>query len=286
VEYVVDDPIRSTFDGLVDRGTETWAPRVDTANLLGYTIYAIDVPGLQTDAISADTSFDESRIAGSTSRTFLRETNIQQTLQYVARETGGEALINAARLDPLSRAIDDTRSYYWLGFTPARQGDDQRHEIEVKVRRQGLVVRSRGSFFDFSRQREVTLAVESALRFGAPPSVQPLLVRVGKGERSGVRRMTVPVSIAMPAEALTFLPGPEGFVVQIELRVAVLDEDGATADTPVVPLTLQFAAVPEPGTLLRYDTQLKLRRKAHDLVVAVYDVPSGPILSSKLEVRP
>ncbi|HVS15814.1 MAG TPA: VWA domain-containing protein [Thermoanaerobaculia bacterium] len=286
VEYVIDDPIRSTFDSLVDRGTDVFAPLVDTANLLGYTVYAIDVPGLQTDAISAEASFDEARVAGLTSRSFLRETNIQHTLQYVSAETGGEPLINAARLDPLGRAIADTRSYYWLGFSPQRQGDDRRHSIEIRVKRPGLEVRTRESFFDFSRQREVTLAVESALRFGAPPSVQPLLVQVGRGERAGLRRMVVPVSVAMPTDALTFLPGPEGFVVQIELRVAVLDEDGATADTPVVPLTFQVAEIPASGTLLRYDTQLRLRRKEHDLVVAVYDVPSGTILSSKLEVSP
>jgi VWFA-related protein len=286
IEYVLDDPIRTTFDSLVDRGVDTFTPLIDTANLLGYTIYGIDVPGLQTDAISAEASFDEARVSGLTSRSFLRETNVQHTLQYVSAETGGEALLNSARLDPLERAIADTRSYYWLGFSPDRQGDDRRHSIEVRVKRPGLEARTRESFFDFSREREVTLAVESALRFGAPPSVQPLLVQVGRGERAGMRRMVVPVSVAMPTDALTFLPGPEGFVVQIELRVAVLDEDGATADTPVVPLTFQLAEIPEPGTLLRYDTQLKLRRKAHDLVVAVYDLPSGTILSSTLEVSP
>jgi hypothetical protein len=147
-------------------------------------------------------------------------------------------------------------------------------------------VRTRRGFLDFSRQREVTLAVESALRFGAPPSPEPLLVQLGRGERAGARTMNVPLSIGIPAEAVTFLPGPGGFTAQVELRVAVLDENGATADTPVIPLALQVAERPAPGTVLRYETSLKLRRKPHDLVVAVYDLASGSILSSALELDP
>jgi VWFA-related protein len=278
VEYVIDDPARSTFDSLVERGVDVWGPLVDTANLLGYTVYPVDVPGLEASTVGVDQAAPR--------QTFLQENNVHHTLRHIARETGGEALINAQRLDALERTAADTRSYYWLGFTPERQGDDRRHRIEVRVTRPGLTARTRGSFFDFSRQREVTLAVESALRFGAPPSAQPLRVEIGRGERSGLRRMKVPISIALPADALTLLPAPGGFVVQVELRVAVLDEDGATADTPVVPLTLQLAERPAPGAMLRYDTELTMRRKAHDLVVAVYDVPSGAILSSKLEVSP
>ncbi|HVS65646.1 MAG TPA: VWA domain-containing protein [Thermoanaerobaculia bacterium] len=277
-EYVIDDPARSTFDSLVERGIDVWSPLVDTANLLGYTIYPVDVPGLETTTVGVDQAAPR--------QSFLQENNVHHTLRHLARETGGEPLINAERLEALNRTSADTRSYYWLGFTPERQGDDRRHRIEVRVKRPGLEVRTRESFFDFSRRREVTLAVESALRFGAPPSAQPLLVEVGRGARSGIRRMTVPISVAIPAGALTLLPGPQGFVVQLELRVAVLDEDGAAADTPVVPLTLTLAERPEPGALLRYDTELTMRRKQHDLVIAVYDVPSGAILSSKLEVSP
>ena len=50
------------------------------------------------------------------------------------------------------------------------------------------------------------------------------------------------------------------------------------------PIALALAA--RPGTVLRYETSLKLRRKPHDLVVAVYDLASGAILSSALEVEP
>jgi VWFA-related protein len=286
VENLLDDPRRPITDTQVERGDDLFRDLSDTANLLGYTLYPVDVPGLQGSSVDAAADAPDLGVGGLGGRSFIRETGIHQTAYFLAEETGGEALINARRDDVLDAVGDDLGSYYWLGFTPQRAGDDRRHEIELRVTRPGLKVRTRRDYFDFSRQREVTLAVESALRFGAPPSPEPLLVQLGRGERAGVRTMQVPLVVGIPADAVTFLPGPGGFTAQVELRVAVLDENGATADTPVIPLVLQVAERPAPGTVLRYETSLKLRRKPHDLVVAVYDLASGAILSSALEVQP
>jgi VWFA-related protein len=286
VENLLDDPRRPITDTQVERGEGLFRDLSDTANLLGYTIYPVDVPGLEGIAADAAAEAPDPGVGGIGARSFIRESGIHRTAYFLAEETGGEALLNARREEVLERVTADLGSFYWLGFTPVRSGDDRRHEIEVRVTRPGLKVRTRRDYFDFSRQREVTLAVESALRFGAPPSPEPLLVQLGRGERSGLRTMQVPLVVGIPADAVTFLPGPGGFAAQVELRVAVLDESGATADTPVVPLTLQLPERPQPGTVLRYETSLKLRRQPHDIVVAVYDLATGAILSSALEVRP
>lgn len=284
-EYVVDQAGRAITETDIRRGYELLSPLTDTANLLGYTLYPIDVPGFQASAVDANASFDAASGALG-SRSFLRETGLQQTLYHLAAETGGLPFINTARDQALSRVVEDTRTFYWLGYTPERSGDDQRHDVEIRVRGEGLRVRGREDYFDFSRQREVTLAVESALYFGTPASSQPLGVRLGRGARSGLRTMTVPVEVRIPADAITLLPGPGGFGAQLELRVAVLDDRGATADTPVVPLSFSLAERPPPGSVLRYDTEIKMRRKPHDLVIAVYDVATGTILSSSVEVVP
>lgn len=286
IEFVLDNPRRPVIDSQFERGEQIFQDLSDTANLLGYTIYPVDVPGLEGTSVDAAQALPNFGVDSIGERSFLTESGIHQTFYFLADATGGEPLINARREDVIEIATADLGSYYWLGFTPERAGDDQRHEIEVRVTRPGLEVRTRADYFDFSRQREVTLAVESALRFGAPPSPEPLLVKIGRGERAGARTVRVPLSVGIPADAVTFLPGPGGFTAQLELRVAVLDERGATADTPVIPLVLQVASKPSPGTMLSYETSLKLRRKPHDLVVAVYDLASGTILSSALEVTP
>ena len=285
-EYVVDDPRRPILESQLLRGERLFDPLRDTANLLGYTLYPVDLPGLQARTIGADRDLAESITENLTARSFVRESGIHQSLQFLADETGGQALLNQGRDVVLERVLADTRSYYWLGFTPERSGADERHEVEVRVKREDLRVRSRGDYFDFSRQSEVTLAVESALYFGSPPSANPLTVRLGKAKRAGLRTMTVPLLVAIPVDGITFLPGPEGLVAQLELRVAVLDEDGATTDTPVIPLQFTVEESPPEGTMIGYETSIKLRRKPHDLVVALYDVPTGTILSNAVEVNP
>ena len=148
-------------------------------------------------------------------------------------------------------------------------------------------MRARKGYLDFSRSREVTFAVESALLFGAPPSTDPLQVRLGKPKRSGLRRMTAELEIGIPSSAMTFLPGPEGETAQIELRIAVLDEDGAKSDTPVIPLVFgRRSGAADTGQIVPYATKIQLRRKRQSLVVAVYDLASGAIVSSVISVDP
>ena len=65
----------------------------------------------------------------------------------------------------------------------------------------------------------------------------------------------------------------------------MLDEDGESADIPVIPLDLKASRPPLAGEALPYETALKMRNKAHNLVVSIYDNASGRILSAKLEVR-
>lgn len=283
-EFVVDDVSRLITERLPN--ASMFAPLIDTANLLGYTLYPVDVPGLQATAVARPfderTSTDLLRPAS-----VFREQGLHQTLELLAGDTGGQAMINSNRVQVLGRAAEDTRSFYSLGFNAPRAGDDQEHRTEVKVLRDGLRVRSRKGYLDFSRSREVTFAVESALLFGAPPSTDPLQVRLGRPKRSGLRKMTAELEVGIPSSAMTFLPGPEGEVAQVELRIAVLDEDGAKSDTPVIPLTFgRRSGAAETGQIVPFATQIELRRKKQSLVVAVYDLASGTIVSSVLDVTP
>ncbi len=281
-EYVVNNLDRFVVEGDLVAGERLFSPLIDTANLLGYTLYSVDVPGFYfTGLTGVDRNFP---VRGD--ETLTREFGVQQTLHWVAEETGGRALINSARDRAFESVVADTRSYYWLGFTPERLGDDQRRDVKVRVKAEGLRVRNRADFFDFSKESEVTMAVESALYFGSPPSPHPLLVEVGRPE-GGKKKMNVPLVVSIPVDGITFLPtGPSTLRAELELRIAVLDDRGSTADIPVIPLILELAEAPAAGTYLNYDTKLRMRRRDHDLVVALYDVPSGTMLSTSLEVRP
>lgn len=285
VEYALDYFQADILEPGIPHGQELYEPLVDTANRLGYTVYPVDVPGLEGEGVDASQgSLGDARFAADSS--LNREQEREATLSYVAQETGGRALLNGQRQEALERVAEDTRSYYWLGFTPARQGDDRRHRVEVETTRPGLRVRAREGFQDVSKQREVSMAVESALLFGNPPSGQPLPVQVGRPERGGRSTALVPLSIAIPLDALTTLPDGDRRVADLELRLAALDAEGRRSEIPVVPLRVRVPADVKPGGFVRYDTKVQLRRGRQQLVVAIYDRAGGALLSTTLEISP
>ncbi len=284
-QWLIGDPARYIYTNIVERGDELYGPLVMTANRLSYTLYPIDVPGLEGESLfaaeRAGDAFDSQR-----DRFTEREREEETTLYNLARETGGTALVNGAASDLFQRVYEDTRSYYWLGFTPDWKGDDEAHKVKIDTRTKGQKLRSRKGFSDLSRETEVTMMVESALHFGDPPGASPLGAVIGKGERAGRGKVRVPLRVVIPLDGLTFLPAEGGFVADTELRVAVLDEDGNTSEIPVIPLGFKISKPPEEGKVTVYETHMKVRKKKHDLVVSLYDKPSGKILSTKIAIDP
>jgi VWFA-related protein len=279
-DYVLNNPNRPVLNGRdVPVGEDLFQPLVDTANRLGYTIYPVDVPGVEAVTASAVTA------GPPTGGINIREQEVEASLRHVAKETGGRALLNSTRGEALEKVEGDTRSYYWLGFTPAWKGNDQRHDVRVEVVRPGLEVRTRDSFLDLSRKAEVSMMVESAMLFGNPPGAVSMPMQLGKPVPSGRKLMTVPITLAIPVESITLVPVEGRYASELELRVAAVDEDGNRSDVPVIPLTVASESQPEPGGYVKYETKLTLRRKGHHLTVAIFDPLSGKITTAEAEVE-
>ncbi len=293
-EFLGPNSPRFILDTDTNRGEALFRPLSDTANLLSYTLYSVDVPGLSGGvALGADVAGPDlattlgQTVGPATSFSFQREQSIHYTLDFLADETGGKPFINAKRSDVFEEVVADTRSYYWIGFSPQREWDDQRHDIEVRVGDPRLRVRSREGFLDSSHQHEVRMAVESTLLFGSPPGEQgSLQVALGEPRKAGRGRMEVPLTVQVPVDQVTFVPVGDLQVTRLELLVAVQDEEGGRADIPMIPLALQASRPAGSGETVPYEVRLRLRRLSHQLVVALYDPTSGRIFSTTAEIRP
>lgn len=252
------------------RAEDLYAALADTANLLGFTLYPVDVAG----------------VVGA--RAPLTGYGSESTFHHLASETGGKALLYDRRDTALDRTMEDTRSYYWLGFTAERTGDDRRRGIEVAALQPGLEVRSRQGYLDFSRGAEVTAAVESLLFFEQAGGIaaERLPIRPGAAERSGRKTLDLSLTLGIPVDRITMLPAGEGWVGDLELRVVTLDVNGDRSDVVTVPLHLESQTEPSPGGLVRYDTSLTLRRIEQEVVVSVFDPLSGRLLASRLRIDP
>jgi VWFA-related protein len=282
-DYVVNNPNRPVLNREVASGEKLLGPLVDTANLLGYTIYPVDVPGVESTG--PDASDGAPRTNGLLN---LREQEVHASLEYVAKETGGKALINGLRAEALQTAESDTRSYYWLGFSPERQRNDKRHDIKVDVLREGLKVRARDNFYDLARKTEVSMMVESALLFGNPPGAASMPMEVGKPVSKGRREIEVPITLAIPLTSMTVVPIEGKHVAELELRISALDAKGNRSAVPVIPIRLTADKPPSesPGQYVRYETTLKLRKIGQHLIVAIFDPLSGKITTAEADVVP
>lgn len=276
----------ASFSSNVDYGA--WSadralfnPLIDTANRLGYTLYPVDVKGLENHFGSAE--FGSLRNAE-----FARELRSERewieegVLIQLAKETGGQAILDSARSQAFSRTVEDTRSYYWIGFTPSWQGNDKRHRVKVEALGKGMKVRTRESFSDLSPRTEITMLVESAQLFDAPlPAEEEVNVAFGEPRNAGRNRVVVPLQVEIPLDEITILPGSSGYNAHLELRVAVTDDRGERAEIPVIPIDLQLAQEATPGQMGLYKTELKLRTRPHRVLVTLYDPASGAILAKR-----
>ncbi|MFQ5528065.1 MAG: VWA domain-containing protein [Thermoanaerobaculia bacterium] len=281
--YVTNQFTRTVIEPGFLTPADLYQPLVETANLLSYTLYPVDIPGMQSSPLGVVGGSLVKDFSSPRTATYEREVQFHHSLDHLAKQTGGLALINSARNELVASTAGDTTSYYWLGFTPERKGDDGRWKVALEVTRPGVKVRTRRSFTDLSHEREISMAVESALLFGNPPSAQPLISHLSKGHAIGMHKMGVPLAIEVPSDAITMLPEGDHYVANLELRVAALDRDGASSEGRTIPLSLSVAS-PSPAQNLVYEVELELRRKTEKLVVSLYDKASGSILMSSLDV--
>jgi len=226
-----DSRVRRALDRLLDQALRT-----------GTVIYALDPRGLQTAGMTSEDSAKSLGAAtiaeeGISRKQFLLET--QDTLAYLAEETGGMAVLNTNDLARgLKRISDDQRGYYVIGYTPpddtfAAPGKTPRqHRIAVRVKRPGLKVRTRKGFLGVSDVDRVAgpFTPEQELReaalspFGASdiPVRATLLPGLDTSGQASVRAL-----LHIDARALTFTPGPDGrHIATADVASVVFDESG------------------------------------------------------------
>ena len=162
----------------------------ETASRFNASIYSVDPRGLA----AFEFDMDQPQISWRTDQRALRFT--QDTLRVLAEETGGRAIVNQNDLRPgLQQMLEDASGYYLLGYnSSAAPTDGEFHEIEVRVRREGLRVRAREGYWAVTvrdverslvtRAHEPPRAVDVALSALAEPR-RGRLVRTWVGTSRG-----------------------------------------------------------------------------------------------------
>jgi VWFA-related protein len=150
---------------------------MDRANRAGVVVYSLDPRGLETAGLTAEDDAQTKLVAGPresaptgpelsaliTGKASARTRELmssQESLIYLAQQTGGFAVINTNGLvEGMARVVDDMRGYYLLGFDTGIAANERwdPNDIHIRVTRPGLTVRARRGLFgpaDKDRPRE------------------------------------------------------------------------------------------------------------------------------------
>lgn len=234
-----------------------YSPIVHAANQLGYTVYPVDAS--QSDAVEIT------------------------ALDSLARATGGRVIVSAAN-DAFRQVVDDSGSYYWLGFTPSWKANDSQHQVTVEARRPGLKVRSRNAFSDLSRRTETALKAESVLLFGGDNEDRRLIVQLGAPKRNR-GNFEVPVTLGVPVETLALTPKGKGYLANVPLAITTEDAAGERASMSNTSLKVAIETLPKAGTYARFQTVVLVSNLDQRLVFTVPDPVSGHILWNEARVE-
>ncbi len=162
----------------------------DLANRASVVIYTIDPRGLQTLGLTAaddlsgplgtfnqkDAYFGDPHptvlLQNITADLQRRSSDFRATqagLNYLSQQTGGLSVRNTNDLDgAVRRVLNFQKGYYLLGYRPDETTVNQQgrreafHHIEVKVKRPGLVVRTRTGFYGFTEEETARPVYRSA----------------------------------------------------------------------------------------------------------------------------
>jgi hypothetical protein len=209
-----------------------------------------------------------------------REANLEAPLIQLAKATGGQAILNTNAVDHmLGRVSGDFRSYYSLGYRAAHARDGRYHYIEVRTKRDGLVVRHREGYRDKSTESSMIGSALAALHFGFTSNPLGALLELAPPAADGERLYTVPLTVRLPLSRITLIPQGDVYRGRVRLWLGVADADGGMSPiTEQVPLQLTIPAAEidrAREAFYTYELQVRVGEGQQRVALALYDELGG-----------
>ncbi len=269
----------------------------DLANRSSVVIYTIDPRGLRAEGMALaqdDITSTFPGSAGSNSREQRADKFIdsQQSLRYLAYETGGIPFVNQNGINyGLNKVTEDQNGYYLMGYQPDAETFDPKrakfNNITIKVTRPDFKVRYRSGFFGITdkeiRQipqnprQKLTAALVSP--FGADEINLSLYSIFYNDDRD---RSFIRSFVYIDPKELTFKLDNEGFYhTEFNIVAAVYNSDGASANNKINSQTLkftkeQFARVQRNGIIYNLPVPI-IKPDAYQFRIALQDTATGKI---------
>lgn len=269
----------------------------DFANRSSVVVYTYDTRGLKSMSIQASDSAYEVIDGHREQKMQLRLEKFkekQDGLIYLAKQTGGQALLDSNDLNGgIQRSLDEQSGYYLLAYVPAAENFDpdkrKFNKLEVKVARPGLKVAYRSGFFSTPAadvavftgpQKDLAKALTSPFASNQI-EVSTNALFADDATDGGFLRSFVHIN----AKDLSFTDAPEGWkTATFQIAAAAFSPNGVPVEKTEAEYTIK-AKGPTLDTLLQkgFVYVLVLPMKSPGVFqyrVAVRDTGSGKVGSS------
>jgi VWFA-related protein len=252
------------------------------ANASEITFYTIDARGLTGEGISAS---NDDPLMSRPGVSFLSRQDSQEGMMHLARETGGLALLNSNDLrQGLSRIYQDTSMYYSLGITLSKLPAASYQDVRVEVNRPGALVRARRGYAARTEEDRARDRVQATLKTNLVYGAIPMTLRTAPATKQG-GKFTVPISVTLPATALTFVPEGAERRATADVAIGVMDDAGRMSDVSRQEATFTLPEGKNDAEPLVYTATLKTRKGNQRIVVNLRDRASGKMGTAKADVR-
>jgi VWFA-related protein len=273
---------------------------MDAADRASVVMYGIDPRGLETYQLTAadDTrGLSAQQISQIPMNRSVQAFNSTQGMEMLVSQSGGLFLHNTNDLNgALRRAMDDTGTYYLIGYHPDpytfdyKTGRPQFHRWNVRVKRPGLHLRSRSGFFGMSdseqrlaqrnEPRQLTRALFSPFDSG---SVHVRLTTLFS--TTSELRPVLDSMLYIDAHDVRFIDGPDGSrKAALNVIAITVGEGGEIVASNPRTFTLQinsdqYKRVLQDG-LIYVQHQLLKKPGAYQLRIGLQDTASGQLGSA------
>jgi hypothetical protein len=258
----------------------------------------VDSGGAGGEPVQIDSSFGQTFRPSAAVRS-LGDKNREDSLVYMARETGGRAVLNAADFrDDFDRIAADLRTHYSLGFSPDHRGDGRIHRLKVQlVGDDGFRVRHRLSYLDKPPEQRMAERVQGVAQFGDPGAAgvavggaNPLGIRIETGEAAPLPGggHQVPLRLWVPVEKLTLVPGDGALRGRLRVMLAVADARGNLGPVRQKLVEVELPRTGEgeaPRREKLVEVALDLEGELHVIALGVQDELGGEVSYLRHEVR-
>jgi VWFA-related protein len=261
-----------TSDSMEFQSTDLFRGLVTSAAAAGVTLYAIDARGLQSSlGIEA-----ERRAPRSTLSAGVLQSNYQDSLLYMADETGGSAIINTNNVRPgLDKIGRELSSYYSLGYRLVPSGSDRMHSIQVKVKgHPEYRLNYQKMFIEKTLPSRVADRVISGLAYDLEDNPLGIKLEAGEPAPGTGGFWLLPVQIKGPIGKIALVPDGEEFVGYIMAYYAARDDEGKQSDLQRTEHVIRVARADydkASDQLFTVDARLLLEPGTYKISVGVRD---------------